>query len=384
MNGITMDDTDKLEKYLKGITPPAYESAEHRQRLRGQVLDQLAANRFSNVAKRSWKVATLISGLLCTGVLLAQVAVQVQRYFFQGRTRDGAYQFSTLPKTIYVGPPTGSTGSLQGLKVVQVQTTKVDPEDLGAGGVEQMRKDLEEMELLKQQGLREIIGVTDTEVSGYRLGRVFEYKYVLTDGRVKTMREGESDSMSASSPDQIEKDQQQIAELRQLSQREISSVVETEVAGKISRTLICLYVLSDGREITMGEGDPSAGTSFQMLTEAQWNELARLKGLKAGNFIGTEEKQLLGRTFTFQRYAYKLADGTVAISSEGQPTGLKRNLTEENWDEVANLRKVGAGESLGHYEEQIGGKVFNFEKKRYILSDGTEVIRANGAPKANN
>jgi len=240
------------------------------------------------------------------------------------------------------------------------------------------------MELLKQQGAREIIGVTETEVNGHRLARVFECKYVLADGRVKTMREGESDSMSAASPDQIEKDQQEIAQLRQLDQREITSVIETEAAGRIHRTLICLYVLSDGREMTLGEGDPSSKTSVAVLTEGQWNELGRLKDLKAGTFIGTVEQQLFGREFTFQRYSYTLPDGTVAIESEGQPAGLKRSLSNENWAEFASLRTAGSGELIGNYEQEVGGQVFRFEKRRYILSDGTEVVRANGVPKSDN
>jgi hypothetical protein len=378
-----MNSSEQLEKYLEGIRLPASGSPEHQSRLRNRVLEQLAGSHSGKVRTRSWRVVALIVGLLCVGALVAQVTVQVQRYFFRGRSSDGAYQFSTVPQTVYVGPPAGSTGSLQGITVVQMQTTKVDPEDLGPGGVEQMRKDLEEMDLLKQQGAREIIGVTDTEVNGHRLGRVFECKYVLADARVKTMREGESDSMGATSRDQIENDQQEIARLRQQGQREINTVIETEVAGNIHRTLICLYKLPDGREITMGEGDPASQSVGRMLTEPQLNELGQLKDLKAGTYIGAEEKQLFGRTYTFQRYSYTLSDGTVAINSEGQPAGLKRNLTEENWNELASLRKSGAGESLGQYE-QVGGKVFTFEKKRYVLSDGTEVIRANGSPKTDN
>ncbi len=40
-----------------------------------------------------------------------------------------------------------------------------------------------------------------------------------------------------------------------------------------------------------------------------------------------------------------------------------------------------AGEFLGTYEQEIRGKMFTFERKRYTLSDGTEVIRADGEPK---
>ena len=379
-----MKTNGKLEHYLEEITPPSYESAAHRCRLRSQVLDQLAANRASNFAKPGWRVIAIVAGLLCAGALVAQVVIQVQHYFFEGRTRDGAYQFSTPLQTLYVGTNDGPTGSMRGMTVVQKRTTSVGAEELGPGGVEQMRKDLEEMDLLKQKGVLEIIGVTDTQVNGHNLGRVLECKYVLADGRVKTMREAESDSTSAASPDQIEKDMQEIAQLRQMGQREVTTVIDTEVAGRIHRTLACLYVLSDGRQITVGEGDPSSGTSGQILTEAQQSELGRLQDHKAGIFMGTVQKQLFGRDFIFQRYSYTLSDGTVAIHAEGQPLGLKRNLSEQNWDELATLRKAGTGELLGNYEQEVQGKMFNFEKRRYLLTDGTEVIRANGVPKGGN
>ncbi|MGO8929352.1 MAG: hypothetical protein ACLQU3_21005 [Limisphaerales bacterium] len=365
---------EKMEKYLEGIALPEYESDEHRRRLRSQILGQLATHYSGRPPRRIWRVAALVAGVLCAGALAAQVAVQVHRYFFEGRTADGSYKFATQPQTLRLPHAT----------VVQSRSATMGSEELGAGGIEQMQSDLEEIDSLRQQDAGELMGVIDTEVNGYSPGRVFQFRYVLADGRTRFMNEGDSESRGNASAAQIEKDQEQIAELRQQGQREITTVIETEVGSQVDRTLICRYVLPDDREVIMGESDPAVGSSGTHLSAAQRDELMRLVGLKSGTFIGSIERQLFGRSFTFERYSYKLADGTVAIRAEGQPTGLKRNLTEADWSELANLTKAGAGELLGKYEQEIRGKLFSFEKKRYILSDGTEVVRSRGVPKADN
>lgn len=369
-----MTTNEKMEKYLEGIALPEYESDEHRRRLRSQVVGQLSTRHSGRPPKRIWRFAALVAGLLCAGALVAQVAVQVHRYFFAGRTAGGSYKFSTQPQIL----------RLPGATLVQSRSTTMGPEELGAGGIEQMQSDLEEIDLLRQQDAGELMGVTGTEVNGHSLGRVFQFKYVLADGRTRFMNEGESESRGNASPAQIEKDQEQIAQLRQQGQREIIAVIETEVGSQVDRTLGCRYVLPDGREVIQGEGDPSVGSSATHLSSAQRDELLRLADLKTGTFVGSIERQLFGRSFTFERYAYKLADGTVAIRAEGHPTGLKWDLTAADRSELANLTKAGAGELLGKYEQEIRGKLFNFERKRYILSDGTEVVRSRGVPKADN
>jgi hypothetical protein len=378
-----MKEMESLEKYLDAINPPACESVEHRLRLRRQVLEQLAANQSFYSQKRKWKVAALLAGLLCAGALAAQVAIQVHRYLFQGRTHDGAYQFATQPQIVFRGTGAETNGG-ESVQAVQATSVSVGAEELGPGGVEQMQQDLEEIDLLRDQDARELVGVTDTEVNGHSLGRVLRFKYVLSDGRVRLMNEGVSDSGGFASPAQRQKDQEEIAELRQQGRREITGVIETEVNGQVGRTLICQYALSDGREVTMGEGDPSLENAGPGLSSAQLEEMGRLERLKAGTFVGSVEKQLFGRSFTFQRYSYQLADGTRAIRSEGQPTGEKRRLSEADWNELANLTQAGAGELLGNYEQEVRGKVFSFAKRRYLLKDGTEVIRSRGMPKTGN
>jgi hypothetical protein len=369
-----MNTNEEMEKYLQGIALPAYESEKHRRRLRSELLRQLAAGHSGRPLKRAWRLAALVGGLLCAGVLAAEVTVQVHRYFFEGRTADGIYKFSTQPQTL----------RLQGVTVMQGQSVSMSPDEMGPGGIEQMRNDLEEIDEQRRDGAGEISGVTDTEVNGHVLWRVFHVKYVLADGRTMTMNEGDPDSGGSGSPAQMEQEQEQIAELRKKGQREITAIIETEIDGGVDRTLICRYVMPDGREVTMGEGDPQAERSATHVSAVRRKELLRLAGLNAGTFISSVERQMYGRSYTFERYSYKLADGSVAIRAEGRPSGPKQELTKADRSELADLTKAGAGELLGRYEQEVRGKLFSFEKKRYVLRDGTQVVRSRGTPKADN
>jgi len=79
-------------------------------------------------------------------------------------------------------------------------------------------------------------------------------------------------------------------------------------------------------------------------------------------------------------HRYVLADGTVVTHAVGQPKGLKTNLTSADWEEFRSLRNAREGEELGTYEETVQGRVFSFVRQRFVLSDGTEIIRSAGAP----
>ena len=147
--------------------------------------------------------------------------------------------------------------------------TIISPEgDLDAAGIEQQRKDFEEVAALRQRNAREIIRVTDTAVKGNPPLRMFLYKYVLSDRRPWISNESELEDA----------DQQQIASLRQRGQREILKVSEVEFGGQRARTLSCRYVLSNGRAVTESEADPEQPAERPgsvHLTSMQWVELYR-------------------------------------------------------------------------------------------------------------
>jgi hypothetical protein len=82
---------------------------------------------------------------------------------------------------------------------------------------------------------------------------------------------------------------------------------------------------------------------------------------------------------------YQLSDGRTRELGEGvdfvyddtpQWHQFKAQLSELN-----QLEKAGPGEDAGTYEKTVKGRVFSFKQQRYVLGDGTEMIRAEGTPK---
>ena len=110
-------------------------------------------------------------------------------------------------------------------------------------------------------------------------------------------------------------------------------------------------------------------------------EIWQLRRFKEGEFVGYEDKQVHGRTFTFDTYIFTLADGTIVTHGVGEPKGLKTRLTQTDWEEFHTLRQAGAGEDLGVVEKEIEGQVFVFNPQKFVLSDGTEFIWSSGIPK---
>lgn len=347
-------DNERIEEFLKGIVLPEYKSDGHARQLRAQILSGLQARRAGSGTAHWWKTAALLLGLLGAGAVATEVIIQVHHYYFAGRAKDGSYFFTTRPENA-------------GTNNVPFDITVIGG-DLDAAGIEQKRKDLEEVEALRQRNARELVGVTDTEVKGNPPGRRFRYKYVLADGRTWTNNVDEL----------LEADQQQIAGLRQRGQREILKVQEVEFGVQRKRTLTCRYVLSDGRAVTQWEADPEQPGPVD-LTFMQWAELLRAS-LEEGEFLGSAQVQMLGRTVTLQRYSFKLSDGTVVTRSEAQLEASKRDLSGAQWGELYRLSAAHKGETLGTYEEDVRGKPFKFTRVKYVLSDGTEVIQSSGKP----
>ena len=315
---------EQTERFLRGVKPPEYQSNEHRRQLREQVLARLQARQSHAGIGRGWKTAALLLGLVAAGAVATEVIIQVRHYYFYGRAKDGFYYFSTTPEN--------------------AETNQVDSigicvgGDLDAAGIEQKRKDLGEIDALRQRNARELFRVIDNEKNGKPVGRIFCYKYVLADKRTEIITETGEESLS---PAQKESDRRQIADLRERGQREILNVVQVEVGGRIQRHLTCHYVLSDRRGVIRSEPDPELPGPVP-LTFKQQMELDRLAVLeKKGKFLGSTQVQVLRRTFSLQRYSFTLSDGTVVKRSEGQPEGPKNNLTAADGDEVP---PVGRGE----------------------------------------
>ena len=356
-------DNERIEAFLKGVVLPEYTSDQHARQLRGQLLSCLQAGRAGSGTRPWWKTAALLLGLLGAAALATETIIQVHHYYFYGRAKDAFYYFSTTPKN-------AGTSQVDSIGMFV-------PGGLDDAGIAQKRKDLEEMDALRQRNARELFRVIDTEVNGKPSDRLFYYKYVLADGRTEISPEvGDNPA----SPAQMEADRQQIADLRQRGQREISSIIEVEVGGQSRRSLCCRYLLSDGRRLTMYEPDPELPGPVP-LTHKQEVELVRLAVMeKKGEFLGSTQVQVLGRTYRMQKYSITLSDGTVLTRSESQPEGPKNKLTAADGNELRELAAANKGETLGTYDEVVCGKPFRFTRVKYVLSDGTEVIQSTGRP----
>jgi hypothetical protein len=196
---------------------------------------------------KAWKVAAGLAVVIGATAIATTVGLKVRKLYFKGREPDGTYMFQTKPETVDVG---------DGRTVTSSRTVSVNVDPNQAIDVDQKIKDLEEVELLRQQDTsRELVGVVETEVNGKLQPRGFSFKYVL----------------------------------------------------------------SDGREIKLGEGDPDTQDRERSLTEAQEDEVIRLLRADKYEELDIKETEVRGRMFVFKRQRYVLSDGTEVIKSVGRP-----------------------------------------------------------------
>ena len=355
-------ENEVIERYLKNIVPPECESPGHQGRLRAELLARVKRQQAGGMLRGHWKTAALVLGLLAAAAVAAEVAVQVYRFHFEGRVADGGYLF-------LAESPKGATMTVVGDY----------GKELDAAGLEQKGQDLDEVARLRQQNARQLVSVAEWTVNGQPQDRAFRYKYQLPGGRTELMNEGEWSSGSAQEQQQ---GAQQVEEARLQGRGEIIGVDDTELDGQVRRTLWRRYVLADGRVFDRAEGDPEAARPAKDLTAVQLIELFGLVSDKQGTSLARFEAAVHGRTFRFEKYAYRLADGTAVTYAEGQPPGRKVKLTKSDQVELSKLRQAGAGEPLAGYTAEIRGRMCLFKPMKYVLSDGTEVVWAEGQPMA--
>jgi hypothetical protein len=365
-------DTERIDQYLRNVDLPEPKAGPYRHELRRQVLSEIERRQTMSLKRRSWRVGLAIAAFVCTGAIATALGVKVYRYHFEGRGADGAYHFRREREIVYESPETGVSVSRGG--AVSISSTDPDFD------VEQAQADLEEIAALRARDERELLGVVDTEING-NFHRTLQYKYALSDGRTHTMAESDPDRRVERTPEQIEKDHDEIAPLRERGERELVGVIDTQIGEDLHRHCSWRYTLADGRSLKVGEGDRELPSPAEPLAVETIDEIWRLRRLKQGDFLGYSDREVHGKTFTFETYIFTLADGTVVTHAVGQSKGMKTHLTSADWDEFRSLRAAGAGEYIGSREEVVKGRVFSFETRRFILSDGTEVIRSAGKPK---
>jgi hypothetical protein len=131
----------------------------------------------------------------------------------------------------------------------------------------------------------------------------------------------------ADSPEHAVRVKEEMDLQRQQGTRQLAAVTETEVNGQLdSRFVMYEHTLSDGRVIRDGDFDPDL-TNPRILVGERREELSRLlherrrQEEKGQELVTTEERQVDGRVFTFRKRRFLLTDGTEVIHSIGRLKG---------------------------------------------------------------
>src|SRR4030042_1983339 len=223
---------EKIERYLKGVVLPEYESHLHRQQLRREVLKEIERRQTMLIRKRAWKVAAVLAILIGVGAI-SVVGVNIGKIYYWGKTDDGSH---------HIFYSEGGEGALGNGFI----TTDAN----GVTDVEQKRRDLEEMKILSQQGKKELLRVEEAMINGTVDMRVHEYKYVLSDGRTNDMREG----MKWGGGFDDEKRWQEWRRLKEAGPGQDLGTYEETVENRVFSFKRERYVLSDGTEIIWSVG----------------------------------------------------------------------------------------------------------------------------------
>ena len=142
--------------------------------------------------------------------------------------------------------------------------------------------------------------------------------------------------------EQTKRDLEEMDLLRQQGQRELMMIIETEVEGEVNRMYDYKYVLADGRERTMGEGDPDEAWS-EKAGSVDPKEVWALRRAGEGVLLSPKEEEVNGRMFTFERYRFTLKDGREVIHSVGTPSSTAKpaapTVRPSTWGKVKDQVK---------------------------------------------
>ena len=237
-----MRSTEKIKKLIKNLNLNVYTNSEADQRVLGELLQAQKKSRETEpafaslkirrktmfVRKRAWKVAAVLAVVIGAGAI-SVVGVSIGRYFYMGKDDAGVHHFISEDRKFVVA---------------------MDDDEVT--DVEQTRKDLEEMEILRQQDKRELLKVEITMTDGTLEQRVHVYKYELSDGRTIDMREGVPGGEYALSEALWE----EWLRLRKAGPGEDLGTYEETVQDRVVSFKRERFFLSDGTEVIWSRGTP--------------------------------------------------------------------------------------------------------------------------------
>jgi hypothetical protein len=386
---------DNIDRYLKGVVLPEHESHQHRQQLRREVLGKIEWRQTMSVKFKSWKVAAVIAIVIGAGAIATTVGIKVRKLYFKGREPDGTYIFQTKPETVETEDGRTVT-TMRTVGVTVAPDEKID--------VEQKIKDLEEVDLLRQQDIkRELVSVVETEVNGKLQPRTFGYKYILADGREVKIGEADPDTQDLENSLTETQEDEVFSLLRADEYVKIGSEIK-EVRGCLFNFKRNRFVLSDGTEVIRSFGRPIEDSQSiettadidpeeanQILNDKR--EIAELRQQDKRKLIAVDELTANGeldrRVFVYQ---YQLSDGRTKDLREGDELNAVRNkklrgdeinyaLDKTQRQEWVQLKNAGSGEDIGTYEQKVKDRLFVFKRQKFTLSDGTEIIWSYGTLK---
>jgi hypothetical protein len=263
----------------------------------------------------------------------------------------------------------------------------------------------EEIARLKQQSQRELVGVVEITVNGQLDSRLFRWKYSLSDGRTITMGERDPDAQGLMTLTG-ERLTEATRLLREAVQTERGSglfvttdegtfrVPDGEEAEETptyeqdfqGRTFIFdkyTFTLSDGTEVAwasgrLAEDRPARATQDKPLPD-DLREWAALRKQGKGQLVAVDELTANGALDRLVYVCrYQLSDGRTMDMREGAGNTTLPVLSPAQRQEWAQARDAGSGQDLGTYEEQVMGHTFSFTRKKFVLSDGTELVWSYG------
>ena len=192
-----------------------------------------------------------IDGMLCEGIEATGPDGSTGRVWVGVETG--------YPVLVEIEGVDGSTGTMDQFRWnVDLSAEGVEPEipaDYESLGLEG------EMKILSEQGKKELLKVEEILRDGTIAWKVHVYKYELSDGQTKEMREG-GDGMPVYSQDQFKEFKPKLEEFRQLKKAEPGEYLGTSeqaVEGRVFTFKREKYLLSDGTEVIWSVGLPKDG-----------------------------------------------------------------------------------------------------------------------------
>ncbi len=143
--------------------------------------------------------------------------------------------------------------------------------------------------------------------------------------------------------------------------------------------------VSTTRQMTVSmQPEDADGASIERM-QADLEEIDQLREQGARQLLRVVDEEVGERFSRVCVFEYELSDGRAMGMAENDRSHYRSGprLTDSQREELKSAVKAGAGEIVSTYEEDIDGQVFAFERRRHVLSDGTEVMRSEGLPKSN-